>query len=104
MSIMTAFWISALLCLSECVAGAPAGKGPRGKWGLNKIWNHAYELGHLPELSEPVRKPGQESSVAICATMKDENTTDVREWLLYYRCFFISVICLNKCCLYAQKC
>lgn len=87
MSAVTCFWIWACLCLSGCIAGAPARKGPRGKWNLNKIWNHAHELGHLPELEEPVSKEGQDNSVAICATMKDENTTDVREWLLYYRYF-----------------
>lgn len=26
------------------------------------------------------------NSVAICSMIKDENTTDVREWVMYYRC------------------
>lgn len=26
------------------------------------------------------------NSIAVCAAMRDENATDVREWLLYYRC------------------
>ena len=27
-----------------------------------------------------------DNSFAICSIMKDENITDVREWLTYYRC------------------
>jgi hypothetical protein len=26
------------------------------------------------------------NSVAVCAAMRQENATDVREWLLYYKC------------------
>ena len=30
--------------------------------------------------------PAWSNSLALCAVMKDENITDVREWLQYYRC------------------
>lgn len=90
-------WITAFLCLSARVqdSGAQA-----KKWGLDKIWNHAHDQGHLPELSEPIHKSGQDNSVAICATMMDENSTDVREWLLYYRYFLSSTSIVVSMCLY----
>eukprot|EP00892_Ulva_mutabilis_P000848 jgi/Ulvmu1/10764/UM068_0054.1 len=96
MSLVGLLWTSALICLGADVSAAAPGKGARGKWGLNQIWNHAHESGHLPELSEPVRKPGQDNSVGICATMKDENSTDVREWLLYYRWLGVDHVYLTE--------
>ena len=42
-------------------------------------------LPKLPETHSPVSEHWT-NSVAICAIMKDENITDVREWLTYYRC------------------
>lgn len=87
MSVLGAICAWCILYLNLSASAAAAAKGARGKWPLNKIWNHVHEVGHMQELLEPVHKPGQNNSVAICATMKDENATDVREWLLYYRCF-----------------
>jgi hypothetical protein len=45
-------------------------------------------LENLPPLpkSHGPDSPKWNNSVAICAIMKDENLTDVREWLTYYRC------------------
>ena len=30
------------------------------------------------------------NSIAVCAVMKNENVTDVTEWLRYYQCVFLS--------------
>ena len=45
-------------------------------------------LSHMPKLPASVAPtaPGWNNTVAVCATMKDENVTDVREWLTYYQC------------------
>ena len=32
------------------------------------------------------------NSIAVCAVMKNENVTDVTEWLRYYQCVFLCVI------------
>ena len=50
-------------------------------------WLRAHKHGDLPMLS-PDRSPDSDTwnnSVSICACMLQENTTDVREWLLYHR-------------------
>ena len=47
------------------------------KWleGLEPLpWSHGPDA------------PSWDNSVALCATMKDENITDIREWLTYYQC------------------
>lgn len=50
-------------------------------------WVQAHKYGDLPML--PVdRSPDSDTwdnSVSICACMLEENTTDVREWLLYHK-------------------
>lgn len=51
----------------------------------------AVELSWLEGLQELPASHGPDSrdwtnSFALCATMKDENITDVVEWLTYYRC------------------
>ena len=43
------------------------------------------ELCDLPKSFGPWNKKW-ENSIAICAVMRDENVTDVREWLQYHRC------------------
>lgn len=53
---------------------------------LFRTWEEAHQAGNLPELEEPVRAPSGDNSVALCTVMKSENSTDVREWLSYYRC------------------
>lgn len=61
-------------------------KSQLGKvWGTHATWEFAHQLGHLPELPQPVHSPSGPNSVALCTTMKSENSTDVREWLQYYR-------------------
>jgi hypothetical protein len=42
----------------------------------------------LPQLPEHLGPASASwtNSIAVCATMKDENVTDVREWLHYYKC------------------
>ena len=39
-----------------------------------------------PPITTPFWMPAWNNSVAVCATMKRENFTDVREWLYYYPC------------------
>ena len=63
------------------------------------LWEYAHIAGDLPELMSSTHGPNStnwSNSVAICATMKDENATDVREWLLYYQCVVIATVI---CCL-----
>lgn len=52
------------------------------------MWQIAHLQGDLPLLSSTEHGPNStawRNSVAMCATMKTENSTDVREWLLHYR-------------------
>ena len=60
---------------------------------------HQDVISHLPSLQDtrvtsqlnlshsPWAK-GWNNSIMICSVMKNENITDVREWLQYYRCAF----------------
>jgi hypothetical protein len=53
----------------------------------HRLWREAHQDGDLPLLPTD-RSPDSDTwnnSVAICACMLQENTTDVREWLLYHR-------------------
>lgn len=43
----------------------------------------ALSAKHSPHSSEWT------NSVAICAIAKNENTTDIREWVLYHRCVVV---------------
>jgi hypothetical protein len=45
-------------------------------------------LSDLPQLPARYGPDGRQwgNSIAVCVVMKDENVTDVREWLTYYRC------------------
>eukprot|EP00892_Ulva_mutabilis_P007298 jgi/Ulvmu1/4940/UM205_0002.1 len=68
------------------------------RWAGNQ-WLRAHEAGHIPEppdLEERVMNPPQNPSVAMCAAMKSENMTDVREWLLYYRWLGVDQVYLNE--------
>lgn len=52
-----------------------------------RVWLENHHQGDVPMLS-PDRSPYSdtwENSMSICACMLQENTTDVREWLLYHR-------------------
>ena len=65
---------------------------PRHKWAGNQ-WLRAHEEGHVPEPRDLELKKIMTSrhiSVAMCAAMKAENMTDVREWLLYHRCSIVA--------------
>lgn len=51
-------------------------------------WRTTHGHGNLEELPSETHGPDGphwNNSVAICALMKAENSTDVREWLLYYK-------------------
>ena len=50
--------------------------------GLLERW--LEDMPPLPPLHAP-DSPTWSNSIAICAIMRDENVTDVREWLQYYR-------------------
>ena len=55
---------------------------------LSGIYEYAHKNGDLSQLSDD-RSPDSEAwdnGIAICACMFQENTTDIREWLLYHRC------------------
>lgn len=54
-------------------------------------WKTTHGEGNLPELPSATHGPDSpqwNNSVAICALMKSENSTDVREWLMYYKCAY----------------
>lgn len=87
----------ALLCSSCVEAGQTSATGTNGaarrKWAGNQ-WLRAHEKGHIPELpdlEERIKDPSRKLSVAMCAAMKAENMTDVREWLLYHRYLLMNV-------------
>ena len=51
-------------------------------------WYDAVQRGPLPQLSNE-KAPWNwrwRNSIAICTSVRQENTTDLREWLLYYQC------------------
>lgn len=87
--------VLALACLALVHAEQPEEKAKRQKasWGYQR----AHQRGDLPELPEYRSPQGKEwtNSVAICAITKDENTTDVREWVLYHKCVpFYGFLCV----------
>jgi len=47
----------------------------------------SFELAELPRRPPSAEPQGSawRNSVAVCVTIRDENATDVREWLQYYR-------------------
>ena len=52
------------------------------------MWRQAVRDGDVPKLSNR-RAPwglAWRNSIALCSTVRQENTTDLREWLMYYRC------------------
>eukprot|EP00892_Ulva_mutabilis_P000850 jgi/Ulvmu1/10766/UM068_0056.1 len=59
-------------------------------------WEETHQAGNLPELEEPVRAPSGDNSVALCTVMKQENSTDVREWLSYYRWLGVDHVYLTE--------
>ena len=85
------------LCLSAKLAGSHAdsddvllAEAPRPNklrrdtpppWGTRWV----QDMPALPPLHAP-DSPTWKDTVAVCAIMRDENITDVREWLQYYRC------------------
>eukprot|EP00892_Ulva_mutabilis_P000948 jgi/Ulvmu1/10854/UM007_0028.1 len=63
------------------------------------LWRRAHVSGDLPLLDDSEHGPNStlwSNSVAICATMKEENSTDVREWLLYYRWLGVEHVYLTE--------
>lgn len=70
-----------------CWAFAAHGQGRVREWAGNQ-WLRSHEAGHISEpqdMDAKLQNSSRSLSVAICAAMKSENMTDVREWLLYYR-------------------
>ena len=65
------------------------GAGPQGpRFAKDEIANKMERwLESLPAMSEghSPDSPQWSNSFAVCAIMRDENITDVREWLRYYR-------------------
>jgi hypothetical protein len=52
-------------------------------WAYRKAHKRS-DVSPLPDSRSPFSTEWN-NSVAICAIMKEENTTDVREWLMYHR-------------------
>lgn len=52
------------------------------------IWRQAVRDGDVPKLSNWLAPwgPAWRNSIALCSTVRQENTTDLREWLMHYRC------------------
>lgn len=64
----------------------------------HRAWVQAHEHGDLPRLPTD-RSPDSDTwdnSVSICACMLQENTTDVREWLLYHKCVLLNCMQLHQ--------
>lgn len=77
-----------LCCLDRCLAGD---KGGREHYRLDdNPWPEAGVtpwLTGLPSLTK-THSPSAEywsNSIAVCAIMKDENITDVAEWVAYHK-------------------
>lgn len=59
----------------------------KGKLSNQQRWMEQHADGGLapkPEDAGP-DSPVWRNSIAICSMIKDENSTDVREWVMYYR-------------------
>jgi hypothetical protein len=58
-----------------------------------RAWRQAYREGDLPKLSNRLAPWTRTwtNTIALCSTVRQENTTDLREWLLYYRCAFHAI-------------
>jgi hypothetical protein len=54
------------------------------------------DLHELPAERGP-NGTGWDNSVAICACIRNENATDVREWILYYKCAPTILAILHAC-------
>ena len=73
----------------------------RPQRAYKSVWEYTHTVGDLAQLESSAHGPNStqwNNSVAICATMKNENATDVREWLLYYKYVFAVLICLKPAC------
>jgi hypothetical protein len=67
-------------------SGVPLSQIP--KQHKNGWWENIHRDGDLPALPDE-RSPDDASwdnGIALCACMREENTTDIREWILYHRC------------------
>eukprot|EP00892_Ulva_mutabilis_P000947 jgi/Ulvmu1/10853/UM007_0027.1 len=89
----------ALVCLTQLgalIMHSVAAPPPHRKF--TSIWDDTHAAGDLPELasSHGPNSAQWSNSVAICATMKDENSTDVREWLLYYQWLGVDHVYLSE--------
>lgn len=54
----------------------------------HSVYKRAHRYGDLPALRGDMRPDSEEwdNSIAICACMFGENTTDIREWIMYNKC------------------
>jgi hypothetical protein len=90
-------WLAlALVCLVTLLAvrsfSAPR-LSPRAQAAADMLkrqrhWRQAVREGDVPKLSN-VRAPwgtAWRNSLALCSTVRQENATDLREWLMHYRC------------------
>ena len=87
-------FLAALCALGAYVRTVHADDNPPEKDGQpskgRRARNEPYILGpDVPALSHsyaPWNPVNWKNTVALCATMRDENVTDVMEWLNYYKC------------------
>lgn len=98
---------SLVLLLSTFRAPAAGQKWVEGQ--CNGKWRTTHGEGNLPELPSDTHGPDSphwENSVAICALMKAENSTDVREWLMYYKFAFRMLLraVASDCPFYKSNC
>lgn len=58
----------------------------------SQLWEEAHADGGLPPKpkSKGPDSAAWSNSVGVCSLIKDENATDVREWVLYYRYAYVS--------------
>ena len=105
----TVFIVAAACALSEVDADAisqtPPVPGPDdgGGQGAKNIerWEHAHADGGIPRKpeSQGPDSTAWSNTVGICSMIQDENATDVREWVLYYRCESAWPVISTRCSL-----
>lgn len=85
--------------LGSLVANTAASSRAHSRHVYKNMWEYTHAVGDLPALLSSTHGPNSTSwtnSVAICAVMKEENSTDVREWLLYYQYAVNSPLALSS--------
>lgn len=77
-------------CIVETAKGTKQYRLDENPWPQSGVTPWLSGLPKLPESHAP-NSEHWSNSIAICAIMKDENITDVAEWVSYHKCAPASV-------------